>query len=296
VRSDHDAPKAAAAELWQYFLEHERPDFIDLSFIKRNSLLDHATLACPSEHLLEDSGDHIVYARLKDETDWPSFKASLSRRYQGQMGRKARRLAEQGNVTIECVSKNAALYTDWLLAEKRRWAEKTNKRGAWIFSPFFQEFLGRLAETSPYLRTFVLSLNGEPAAVKVIALNPSSCSLIIGSFDPKFEKFSPGCLLDDFWMRYVFENHRDRNGRPLDVDFGAGRETYKLHWSRGNVIPSRTLHLATSVWGSAPHYLRSAADVSKRLLHASVHPIGWRAALTSMGHPHHTEPSPALRR
>ena len=87
--------------------------------------------------------------------------------------------------------------------------------------------------------------------MKLAAISSSVASTMMITYDDKYEHFSPGSILDDFMMRHIFENYQDRDGRHLDIDFGPGREHFKLHWSRGNVHPTKSFIMATSRSGLA---------------------------------------------
>jgi hypothetical protein len=69
---------------------------------------------------------------------------------------------------------------------------------------------------------------------------------MIIAFDEKYKRFSPGNVLDESMMRYVFENYRSADGSHLDITFGPGMERFKLHWSRGYVHPARSYRIVTS--------------------------------------------------
>jgi CelD/BcsL family acetyltransferase involved in cellulose biosynthesis len=79
-----------------------------------------------------------------------------------------------------------------------------------------------------------------------MAINTNSASLILIAYDEKHKRFSPGNVLDESMMRYVFENYRSADGRHLDITFGPGMERFKLHWSRGYVHPARSYRIVTS--------------------------------------------------
>ena len=253
------------------FVRDLRPDFIDLPFVKTGGLLDRAITSLKGLRVLEATADQSPRAMLGNEADWDSYRACLSRNYQKQIRYQARRFAELGAVEYQVVTGPADPWIDWLLREKRKWAARANKRGPWIFSPLYQRYLQSYAATCPDVLTFVLMLDGAPVAVKIAAINPGSCSLLIAAYDDRYSKFSPGSLLDQFWMEYVFTHHRTASGRPLDVDFGAGHEIYKLHWSRGHAEPTISYKLATSSWGSLPWLMTEAVDSLKNFRYAHRH-------------------------
>ena len=96
-----------------------------------------------------------------------------------------------------------------------------------------------------------MKLDDAPIAVKLVAISSSFASTMMITYDDKYEHFSPGNVLDEFMMRHIFENYQDSEGRHLDVDFGPGREHFKLYWSRGNVHPTKSFVMAASGWGLA---------------------------------------------
>jgi CelD/BcsL family acetyltransferase involved in cellulose biosynthesis len=149
---------------------------------------------------------------------------------------------------------------------KRKWSERTHKRGDWVFSRYYKEFLSALFSSDPRFLVFALKLDEIPIAVKLLAINTISASLIILTYDEKYMRFSPGNILDDGMMKYVFENYRRADGSHLDVSFGAGMEKFKLHWSRGHANPARSYRIATSRWGWARIQLKQAiAGMRKRM-------------------------------
>ena len=262
ILAEQHAATGLGITILSRFLSEVRPDFIDLPFVKTDSMLGRAIANLPKLRMLESVADQSPLAVLQSETDWDSYRNSLSHKDQKQIRGKARRFAELGKVEYQTIIGNtdpgADLWIDWLLHEKRKWAVKVDKRGPWVFSPFYQKYLKGFAASCPDVLTFVLTLDGAPVAVKVAAINPTSCSLLIAAYDESYNKYSPGSLLDQFWMEYVFTHHRCAQGRPLDIDFGAGREIYKMHWSRGHAEPTRSYKLARSSWGSLPYLMTEA--------------------------------------
>jgi CelD/BcsL family acetyltransferase involved in cellulose biosynthesis len=115
----------------------------------------------------------------------------------------------------------------------------------------YQEFIAKLFASDPRFLVFVLKLDDVPIAVKLAAISSGFASPMMITYDHKYERFSPGSILDEFMMRHIFENYQDSDGRHLDIDFGPGREHFKLHWSRGNLHPSKSFVMATSRWGLA---------------------------------------------
>ena len=117
--------------------------------------------------------------------------------------------------------------------------------------PRYQEFIIKLFASDPRFLVFVLKLDDAPIAVKLAAIGSGFASTMMISYDDKYERFSPGNVLDEFMLRYIFENYQDSDGRHLDIDFGPGKEHFKLHWSRGNLHPTKSFIMAASQLGLA---------------------------------------------
>jgi CelD/BcsL family acetyltransferase involved in cellulose biosynthesis len=237
---------AIASPLLTKFLLFARPDYVDFEFVPLGCALESAIQGIPGVHIIETWDNNIPYADLKAERDWTSYTRSLSKSYQADCARCTRRLNEQGRVTFEVVRGMYTPLIDWLFEHKRKWSERTNKRGEWVFSRYYQEFVNTLFASGPGFLVFALRLDEIPIAVKLMAINTKSASLIIIAFDEKYKRFSPGNVLDESMMRYVFENYRSADGSHLDITFGPGMERFKLHWSRGYVHPARSYRIVTS--------------------------------------------------
>ena len=237
---------AIACALLTQFCVLARPDFVDFQFVKLGCALEIAIQGIPSARILETWDTNIPYASLKAEKDWTSYSRSLSKSYQADCARCSRRLNEQGRVTFEVVRGMHTPLIDWLFVHKREWSERTDKRGEWVFSRYYQEFVNALFASDPRFLVFALRLDEIPIAVKLMAINTNSASLILIAYDEKYKRFSPGNILDESMMRHVFESYRSADGSHLDITFGPGMERFKLHWSRGYVHPARSYRIVTS--------------------------------------------------
>ena len=261
-------PAGTALALLRFFLRRGGADVLDLPFLRGGNALDRAVEACGAFRTVTQS-DVMPYARLSAEADWPRYERSLSRQTQAQTARKRRRLEEAGAVKVELTHGAADAAIDWLLDEKATWGRKTGKTGAWLFAPGYRAYLKSLAAEpggGQRLATFVLRVDGRIAAVKVIAVGTTLATLIIAAYDEALRKFSPGNILDEVWVRHVFDTARDGEGRPLDINFGNGVERYKLHWGGGTAFPSRTCKLAATRWGELPYRLKAALAGAKARL------------------------------
>ena len=245
-----ESPVIATA-LLKKFLISARPDVVSFFFVKSGCHLEIAIQSVASLRIARTYDEVMPYADLKAEVDWASYKHSLSKHYESNVARKTRRLHEQGKVTADIVREAPMQAIEWLFLQKRKWSERTNKRGYWVFSSRYQEFISKLFASDPKFLVFVLKLDDAPIAVKLAAISSSFASTMMITYDDKYERFSPGSILDEFMMRHIFENYKDLDGRHLDIDFGPGREHFKLHWSRGNMHRTKSFIMAASRSGLA---------------------------------------------
>jgi CelD/BcsL family acetyltransferase involved in cellulose biosynthesis len=243
--------QAIATALLRKFLISARPDMVSFSFVKLGCHLEMAIQSLTSLRIVSAYDNVMPYAHLKAEVDWAFYKRSLSKHYESNVARKTRRLHEQGKVTLDIVRGVSTPAIEWLFLQKRKWSERTNKRGHWVFSSRYQEFVTKLFASDPRFLVFVLKLDDELIAVKLAAISSSFASTMMITYDDKYERFSPGSVLDEFMMQHIFENYQDSDGRHLDIDFGPGREHFKLHWSRGNMHPTKSFVMAASRSGLA---------------------------------------------
>jgi CelD/BcsL family acetyltransferase involved in cellulose biosynthesis len=259
------ASQSIATALLRNFLTRVRPDYLDFDFVRLGSHLQLALQAVRGLRIVETWDNQVPYADLKREAEWSSYVNSLSKRYRADTARVNRRLREQGSVSVEIVSARATPLIPWLFVHKRRWSERTNRRGYWVFSNRYEEFITALFAADPRYLLFALKLDDVPIAVKLLAVNTRSASLILITYDENYRRFSPGNILDESMMQHLFENYRSSDGRHLDVSFGPGVEPFKLHWSRENLQPVSSYRLVSSRWGSARLWVKRAlARLSER--------------------------------
>ncbi|HTB87944.1 MAG TPA: GNAT family N-acetyltransferase [Steroidobacteraceae bacterium] len=269
---------AISSALLKKFLISASPDVVSFFFVKSGCHLEAAIQSLASLRIIRGHDDVMPYADLKAEIDWNSYKRSLSKHYESNVARKTRRLHEQGKVTVDIVREAPTPAIEWLFLQKRKWSERTNKRGQWVFSLPYQEFITKLFASDPGFLVFILKLDDAPIAVKLAAIGSSFASTMMITYDEKYERFSPGNVLDEFVMRHIFENYRDSDGRHLDVDFGPGREHFKLYWSRGNVHPTKSFIIAASRSGLVKLRFDQICSRIRRLAAGFMRAIGSKRA------------------
>lgn len=256
-------PRAAtvhAIALLRRFLAAAKPDLVELPGVRCDSLLDAALAGAAGLRRREGQAEDIPFATLRQETDWDSYCDRLSSAFGRQLRAQARGFHALGRVEYVALRGDGARYLPWLVRQRREHAGQDGSGAAWLPPPGHERYLDELCRNEPTMRVFVLLLDGAPVAVRVVCAGPGLCSLLIGAEDAAHAAYAPGTLLDRYWLHYVFENFRDRAGRHLDVDLGAGCTVDKLHWSRQQRIAARGLRLATSSWGALPWHLRAMMD------------------------------------
>ncbi|WP_420995580.1 GNAT family N-acetyltransferase [Cupriavidus sp. 30B13] len=266
--SPHDilvepGPDAAAivAGAWHALLARARPDLVYLPRLRNGSLLHR----CAS-----DTGrvafclDEITpMAHMRELSGWADFCRSRVGRARNPPDYLQRRLAGQGRVDAMMIDHNdsrAAIFVDWLLLHKRRWAERGEVDSAWLFSDDSRAFLMRLmaAEDDPAgqaarpFRLAVLTLDGVTLAVNLLAVQNQCVDLLMNTYDAAYGKLSPGTALIDWCVKWAFDQH-------FDFNFGSGTQQYKQYWSNGAAYTTASLHVAPTQWGLAGYRLHQGA-------------------------------------
>ena len=240
-----------AAALMQKAIEIVRPDWMYFDYVPRGTHLDVAIQAIPWLRIDEMWAGSAPVSILHAETDWISYMKSLGREYQRNVARAKRRLSEQGTVTFEVLRETPRSLIDWLFEHKQKWSVRTDKRGHWVFSEFYRNFLGALWSSDPRYLTFALKLDGALIAVKLTAINTTTASVVFATYHEDYRRFSPGSILDETMVKYIFDNYRTPDGKFLDILFGPGVEKFKSHWSRDHAVPVTSFRLVTSRAGAA---------------------------------------------
>ncbi len=239
---------------WQIVSSKSKSHIVVLPYIRSGTPLNAVLSSVQSATIHRDVAP---YAHLKDEQDWPSYYNSLSKSNRINRARKERRLAELGNLHLEVITagdQRCPELITWMLAQKRFWAERTGKKGFWLYSERYRDFLTRLLMLSsamPKPLIMCLTLDGAPIAVAITVIGKHCLEELIMAFDAGHEKHSPGMLLMEHFVKWALEH-------KLDVDFGNGGERSKTFWSRNYFINTATYHIALSPWGRLALYLRTA--------------------------------------
>ncbi|MDR5856398.1 GNAT family N-acetyltransferase [Caballeronia sp. LZ062] len=236
--------------VWRAVREQCPSDIVLLPYLDRDG--DLYRLASAHDGVMIANEHPYAVARLSRERDWETFAASLGTLSGKKPGALLRRLERQGKVDIRILgpadADDNARMVDWMLACKRGWAERVDKKGAWLYSPLFRNYLVAILnrppgpDGQPSARMMVLKLDDRPIAANMIGMGTDSILGAMGGFDRQHSKLAPGAVTTEAWVRWAIENR-------LDFDLGVGSESFKPYWSKGNVAVAVSLQIAQSPWG-----------------------------------------------
>ncbi|MEM5433817.1 GNAT family N-acetyltransferase [Paraburkholderia diazotrophica] len=247
-------------------------DFIHMPYVPEDTVLG-GLVANAHRPVIRERVDAYI-ARLSTESrrhDWQGFCDSLGTLHKKRPGKAEQRMSKAGKVSVRLVDPfdtvRIAESVDAMLNWKRSWGSRVNKRGHWLDSAHYRNFLvawltsgaASTAMTIPAptttpaatpARLLVVTLDGRPVAVNIFCTDMRGVSGIISGFDPDCSKWSPGLIGVEHVAKWAFE-------RQLDFDFGTGSEHFKSFWSRGNLSYCWTVQSVNSWWG------RVALDVRR---------------------------------
>lgn len=258
VDPDH-ASIQLTESIWIAAQERCASDLILLPYLDCESHLYR--LAAGHDGLVRDKDDSYAVAQLSREANWDNFAASLGTLSGWKPGALRRRLERKGKIEARMLGpqdadENARMI-DWMLASKRDWAERANKKGAWLYSTTYRDFLVALAnqpgegDEDACARILVLRMDDAPIAVSMVGLGKGSILGVMNSFDQRHARLAPGAISVEVWVRWALEHKRD-------FDLGVGAESFKPYWSKGNVSAVSSLEIAQSAWGRIIHTMREA--------------------------------------
>ncbi|MDM9629041.1 GNAT family N-acetyltransferase [Rhizobium sp. S152] len=234
---------------WQAVETVSKADIIHMPFVEVGSVLDRSIRR--GRNLLTDR-DVAPFVDLHEFPDWEKYELAIGANTRQQLNRKRRRLSEMGDlefVEVDPVTtpEYARELLECMFSHKKVWAERVGKRGVWITSPEYRRFLYKWISDPrnvQSMRVFAILIDRTPIAVKLASFGVSHIDLNIAGFhsDPRYAKYSPGFVLDEYWMKIAFEKH-------LNVDFGVGDEPYKLFWSSNARINVASYHIPQTLVG-----------------------------------------------
>lgn len=240
-----DDSEALISAAWHTLLSSCNSDLISLPFVRAESVLYRC--AAGSRWLAHARPRTVALARLRRYGEWAEYRRTLPEAFRKEQEYHWRRLNRAGKVaTLICEVDDAAsaTYVNAMLAWKREWAARVAARGNFFEEPY-QNFLGKILADpccNKSFRLFVLSLNGEPIAVSLVAITEHTVIGMQAAYDSTHAKCSPGSLLLEHVLEWALENRRD-------VDFGPGDNKYKVLWTGGLGYACTDFRIAASYWG-----------------------------------------------
>lgn len=161
--------------------------------------------------------------------DWESYVDGLDRGFVKELRRRRRRLAEQGELTLEIRDGRDdldAVLEEGFVVEASGW--KGENGTAIRSSPqtlrFYTDF-ARWAAERGWLRLGCLRLDGTLIAFELNLEEGGRWYALKGGYDESFRKFGPGQLITEDIIRTCFE-------RGLDsFEFLGNDDAYKLDWT-----------------------------------------------------------------
>jgi CelD/BcsL family acetyltransferase involved in cellulose biosynthesis len=230
---------------WRTLLSSSSSDVVNLPMLRTDSALYRFVLQ--SRWLSQGEWRVVGNAPLLQFGTWAHFRANLAESFRKRLDYDQRRLHRAGEASIfipELNDPRSLACVDTMLEWKREWSARAGVTGD-FFKTSYQKFLREIL-TDPslnqYFRLFVLSLNGKPIAMNLIALAERAVIGMQSAYDPTQAKWSPGSVLQEYVLKWAFENRRD-------LDFGPGDSKYKLNWTGGLGYTCADIRIATSHWG-----------------------------------------------
>lgn len=144
--------------------------------------------------------------------DWDAYQKSWSRNHRSAIKRTRNKLNAEGDVTIERIRKPSddelhSLLEKCFAIEDRSWkgSEGTSiLKSDGLRDYYHQE--AKLMRDAGMLDLWLLQLDGEPIAFEYCHFSKGVCLSHKISFDPQWEKYSPGRLLRYFQLQQYHED------------------------------------------------------------------------------------------
>jgi len=238
---------AIIEETWRTVMRSCGAHVCDLPYVSEGSRL--YDIAEKQPHAVVGERTIAAIAKLRGETDWQAFCTTLGALSGRKPGARERRLSKEGKLVVRMLSPedtgDYAAWVDWLLARKREWIDRTGKRGDWLHSLAYRDFLVDMLDPpagDAMARLFVVTLDGVPLAASVVGIGESCVTGLIAAFDERYSKFSPISIVIEHCVKWALEQGKD-------LDFGVGSESFKAYWSRDNITRTSSFRIAINRWG-----------------------------------------------
>jgi len=182
----------------------------------------------------KQADDPAPFLRLGSISEGATLEKHIPKRFRGSMNRRARRLAEIGEVRFDFTREPDQLedMVKWMNDRKWEWVDE---RGVVHPHGLEDEHASSLIDTirdgaaAGHVLVGRLTLDDKLLAASVSFLSNNRLYYDYGSFDLRWAKYSPGSLLLRETIRWAVDN-------GIQVfDFAPGADHYKTKWSDGDV-------------------------------------------------------------
>jgi CelD/BcsL family acetyltransferase involved in cellulose biosynthesis len=238
---------AIIEDTWRAVMRSCGAHVCDLPYVSEGSRLYDIADKQPRA-IVSERADAAI-AKLRGETDWQAFCETLGTLSGRKPGARERRLSKEGKLVVRMLSPqdtgDYATWVDWLLARKREWIDRAGKRGDWLHSLAYRDFLVDMLDPpagDAMARLFVVTLDGVPLAASVVGIGESCITGLIAAFDQRYSKYSPISIVIEHCVKWALEQGKD-------LDFGVGSESFKAYWSRDNITRTCSFRIAINRWG-----------------------------------------------
>jgi CelD/BcsL family acetyltransferase involved in cellulose biosynthesis len=252
---------------------------IDISFIdSEDPGLSALRQKARTRRVVERTAMRSPYVPL--DGDFETYKASLARKQRKELGRLARRLADEG--TVEYAFEDGSQNLDELLdegfaVEGSGW--KAEGGSAIVSSEDTRRFYRDVARWAASRGTLVLAflrLEGRPLAFDMCIEEAGASNVLKGGFDPEYRRFGPGTLLTATSIERAYEEGL----RSYEL---LGKEdAYKLAWTSSVRERVRFQAFSGSPAGRVSHLAWTRGrDLAKRAQEARHRDTGAAAAASA---------------
>jgi CelD/BcsL family acetyltransferase involved in cellulose biosynthesis len=219
---------------WSLAVEATRADHANLRKVRADAA---------ARPLLEALAAHVTcteeapYLDLTQDTSFAAWEARRQPRAAKNRKRQARRLADMGALAFASFtgSQDAARLARHAVALKRTSLGDKGAISPALACPRFEAFFADAAAglgSDAGVNVKALTIEGEPAALKVVIERNRTSLLHIAVFDPRFEKCGAGAVL----LEHVIGDAIARGQQRLDLL--APRHAYKMDFADGVVAVS----------------------------------------------------------
>lgn len=173
------------------------------------------------------SGANFPYVPVRG--GWEDFKAQRSAKFRKVLRNKLNRINKAGKVEIHCHSEPGDIARTLNVIFGIGLKSWKHRSGLSISSTeanreFYTDIAERFSRLG-FLRIWVLSLNGKPAAFEYQVVFKNRIHALTADYDEALGELSPGSVLEYAALENAFKTG------ALEYEMGSGSSFYKLNWT-----------------------------------------------------------------